>query len=191
MSEFPILICDRNPDVIDAARMVGFETWAGDIRQTKGSLVSPANSFGFMDGGIDWAYSQMFPGIQKKVQERIRRWHGGELPVGQAIAVELDNERWPFLIVAPTMRTPAMNVRGTLAPFLAMRAAIRAYDQFDYLFKLRFPLVVPGLGTASGGADPMNALMQMRAATQEIPEFSSWREAKNWEASLLGERNVW
>lgn len=30
-------------------------------------IVSPANSLGFMDGGIDMYYMQMFPGIQDRV----------------------------------------------------------------------------------------------------------------------------
>jgi O-acetyl-ADP-ribose deacetylase (regulator of RNase III) len=35
------------------------------------ALVSPANSFGYMNGGIDNIYSQMFPGIQQQVQHII------------------------------------------------------------------------------------------------------------------------
>ena len=31
--------------------------------------LSPANSFGFMDGGIDAVYSIMFPDIQDMIQE--------------------------------------------------------------------------------------------------------------------------
>ena len=32
-------------------------------------IVSPANSHGLMDGGIDLVYCKMFPGIQKVVRE--------------------------------------------------------------------------------------------------------------------------
>jgi len=48
------------------------------------SVVSPANSFGFMDGGIALAYSHHFGwGVQQSLQKRIRTRHHGELLVGK------------------------------------------------------------------------------------------------------------
>lgn len=59
----------------------------GDIRQTKAdAVVSPANSFGFMDGGIDGLYSQFFGwGVQALLQEKIQAMPMRELPVGCAL----------------------------------------------------------------------------------------------------------
>jgi hypothetical protein len=69
------------------------------------AVVSPANSFGFMDGGVDHLYSQHFGwGLQKQLQEQIRAHHHGELLVGAAEIVETQNLAIPFLIAAPTMR---------------------------------------------------------------------------------------
>src|SRR5690348_11540617 len=49
------------------------------------AVVSPANSFGFMDGGIDHLYSRHFGWhVQRRLQEAIRGRHHGELLVGQA-----------------------------------------------------------------------------------------------------------
>ena len=49
------------------------------------AVVSPANSFGFMDGGIDMAYSQHFGWhVQERLQELIRQQHHGELLVGRS-----------------------------------------------------------------------------------------------------------
>src|SRR5579871_49495 len=49
------------------------------------ALVSPANSFGFMDGGIDAAYTDRFgPGLSQRLREIIKTKHHGELLVGQA-----------------------------------------------------------------------------------------------------------
>ncbi len=36
-------------------------------------IISPANSFGFMDGGIDKVYMKMFDGIQSTVQNKIEK----------------------------------------------------------------------------------------------------------------------
>ena len=47
------------------------------------AILSPANSFGFMDGGIDLAYSHLFGwDLQDRLQEKLHREHAGELPVG-------------------------------------------------------------------------------------------------------------
>ena len=52
------------------------------------AVVSPANSFGFMDGGIDHAYSYRFGwGVQRRLQQVIGIRHHGELLVGRAEAV--------------------------------------------------------------------------------------------------------
>uniref|UniRef100_A0A2C9L7N0 Macro domain-containing protein n=1 Tax=Biomphalaria glabrata TaxID=6526 RepID=A0A2C9L7N0_BIOGL len=46
------------------------------------AIVSPANSFGFMDGGIDWIYSKYFGWqMQNRLQNVIREDYHGELPV--------------------------------------------------------------------------------------------------------------
>jgi len=86
------------------------------------AVVSPANSFGFMDGGIDHLYSSRFGwGVQDKLQELIRKLHYGELLVGAAEIVETGNDRIPFVIAAPTMRVP-MILTDTVSPYLAARA---------------------------------------------------------------------
>ena len=52
------------------------------------AVVSPANSFGFMDGSLDVLYTQYFgPQLQQRLQRMIREQAGGELLVGQALLV--------------------------------------------------------------------------------------------------------
>src|SRR5262245_41056353 len=81
------------------------------------AVVSPANSFGFMDGGIDHLYSHHFGWqVQDKLQELIRTRHHGELLVGSAEIVETGNLCIPFVIAAPTMRVP-MILRDTVNPY--------------------------------------------------------------------------
>src|SRR4051794_31515462 len=56
------------------------------------AVVSPANSFGFLDGGVDDLYRRHFGGdLQDRVQGMIRERHGGELVVGNADAVPTGN----------------------------------------------------------------------------------------------------
>lgn len=51
------------------------------------AVVSPANSFGFMDGGLDGVYTRCFgPQLQQRLQRMIREQAGGELLVGAGIA---------------------------------------------------------------------------------------------------------
>ena len=83
------------------------------------AVVSPANSFGFMDGGIDATYRTHFgPEIQERVQRVIVERHHGELLVGAADLVETGHNTIPYMIVAPTMRVP-MVLTDTVNAYLA------------------------------------------------------------------------
>jgi O-acetyl-ADP-ribose deacetylase (regulator of RNase III) len=180
-----ITIVDLNPAVANAAAAQGFNSSCSNILTHQGVLVSPANSFGFMDGGIDAVYLRAYPDIQNRVQEQIFREWGGELPVGQAVAVKNhESTKHQWVICAPTMRTPATGLQGTLNPYLAMRAAVRLYEALQINFIIDIPLLCPGLGTLSGGMDPKIALAQMRAATKPPIRFQNWRQAKEYEEQL-------
>ncbi|MCZ8216003.1 MAG: macro domain-containing protein, partial [Cyclobacteriaceae bacterium] len=53
------------------------------------AVVSPANSFGFMDGGLDYALSERFGwDLEKRLQKIIKELPEGELLVGQALVLE-------------------------------------------------------------------------------------------------------
>ena len=180
-----ILICDWNPEVVGEAERQGFKAVQDNILNHSGVLVSPANSFGFMDGGVDLAYSRRYPSLQSWVRSAIETQYDGELLVGQAELVRIhDPGIHPLIIVAPTMRTPATNLAGTINVYLAMKAVFKTWEAFG-MFKEGRRLVCPGLGTASGGLDPQIALYQMRKACEPTPVFESWREAKNFELGLI------
>lgn len=84
------------------------------------AIVSPANSFGLMDGGYDKAITDYFgKQLMKDVQDVILRDWYGEQPVGTSMSVpildsfydkQIDDERTiqcnPILIHTPSMRTP-------------------------------------------------------------------------------------
>jgi O-acetyl-ADP-ribose deacetylase (regulator of RNase III) len=141
----------RNTDV---------EVSQGSIFDLKAdAIVSPANSFGFMDGGIDLVYKDRFGmNIQEVVQKTIKTYYHGELPIGQALSVPTLDSETPFLIVAPTMRLPS-NVDNTLNPYWAFRAALLEANEM----KIE-SLLCPGLGTGAGKACPEMAARQMFVA---------------------------
>ena len=88
------------------------------------AVVSPANSFGFMGGGIDALYLDHFGfDLEERVQEAIRQYHQGELIVGNALVVQTGSDRPRYLIAAPTMRVP-MVLDDSVNAYLATRAAL-------------------------------------------------------------------
>ncbi len=155
------------------------------------ALVSPANSFGFMDGGIDALYSQRFGWqVQRRLQELIRTRHHGELVVGTAEVVHTDDPAFPFVIAAPTMRVP-MILRESVNPYLAARAVLLLVKHAIFpdgvfanqpLSTVIQTIAFPGLGTGVGGIGPNTCAHQMRAAIEEVrggASFpSTWADAQ-------------
>ena len=135
----------------------------GDIFELEAdAIVSPANSFGYMDGGIDLVYVRRFGWkLQDRLQAHLKDQHDGELPVGQATIIETLDAAIPFMVSAPTMRIP-MNVSTTVNAYLAFRAAIRAVKQHnaDGNKPIR-SVLCPGLCTAIGMMPPGAAARQM------------------------------
>ena len=81
------------------------------------AVVSPTNSFGFMDGGLDLTHVLHFGDhVQDRVTATIGTRFDGELLVGQAVVVRTDDPRQPFLVAAPTMRVPMRLPAGQLLP---------------------------------------------------------------------------
>lgn len=127
------------------------------------AMVSPANSFGIMDGGLDLAIRDALGfEIQRRVQQVIVERHHGELPVGCAEVVATDDTRWPYLVVAPTMRIPEP-VAPTLNAYLAFRAALLVARRAGFS-----SLVCCGLGTGIGAMEPQRAAVQMRLALLHV-----------------------
>jgi len=162
----------------------------GDIFTDKASgksvradaIVSPANSFGFMDGGIDLDYSEKFGWqLQHRLQAKLREEFDGELLVGQALIIETgdtredESERIPFLVSAPTMRVPH-DVHDTVNAYLAFRAtliAVRDHNKAGKLPPIR-TLLCPGLGTAVGQMPYDRCAKQMRRAYDRIVMGNVW-----------------
>jgi O-acetyl-ADP-ribose deacetylase (regulator of RNase III) len=133
------------------------------------AMVSPANSFGIMDGGLDLAIrGRLGFDIQTKVQRVILERHHGELPVGAAEVVETGHPRWPHLVVAPTMRVPE-SIAQTTNAYVAFRAALLAIRRYNERHGARIrSVVVSGLGTGVGRMDARKCAAQMRLAFDQV-----------------------
>jgi O-acetyl-ADP-ribose deacetylase (regulator of RNase III) len=151
-------------------------TYQGSIFEVEcDALVSPANSFGFMDGSLDFAISEFFGWhVQDRLQEAIKSKHSGELLVGQVEIVSTDHTSIPYVISAPTMRVP-LDVRGTANPYLAIRGVLLAVK--NGVFKDGTPVkdriktvAFPGMGTGVGQITPAVFAKQMKQAVEDVIE---------------------
>lgn len=80
-------------------------------------MVSAANSYGLMDGGVDLAIINFFgPELQTVVQEHIMEHYYGEQPVGTSFIARTINVNHRFVAHTPTMRI-LMNIAGTEAVY--------------------------------------------------------------------------
>jgi O-acetyl-ADP-ribose deacetylase (regulator of RNase III) len=141
------------------------------------AVVSPANSFGFMDGGIDAVYLDHFGAvIQTRVRREITEHHHGGLLVGEALIVATDEATIPFLIGAPTMRVP-MRLAESDHPYLAARAVLLLVEHGRFASGSRAgeavrksvaSVAMPGLGTGVGGILGAVCAYQVSQAIKEV-----------------------
>ncbi|MFJ6670360.1 macro domain-containing protein [Actinosynnema sp. NPDC091369] len=138
------------------------------------AVVSPANSSGWMRGGIDAVYARAFPQVEGNVRSAVLGLHGGEVPVGEALVVPTGESEPEWLISAPTMRQPGELLPGdTVHPYLAARAVLRLWsvgrlDDGRPLRSVVRTIAMPGLGTGVGGVAPATCARQVAAAWDEV-----------------------
>lgn len=138
-------------------------------------IVSPANSFGFMDGGLDRIISNVVGwNTEMKLQKVISEKYSGELLVGQAELIETDYEQIPYCISAPTMR-----VEDTVNVYLASKAIFNLLKNETRINSV----TISGLGTGVGRVPYDVCARQMREAYNDIwlDQYqypSSWYEAQ-------------
>ena len=170
-------------DAIPGIKIVGCRDVRDVIPQCR-TIVSPAQSFGVMDGGIDMAYTKFFGwNLQERLREIIQAQYYGELHVGQSCVVQIDTET--ALLSAPTMRVPQL-VGKTTNAYIAFRAILIACLEHH----LRGPVLVPGLCTGVGRMDFTHCAHQMRLAWDSIHRSTVMNlgEATRSELRLLDRR---
>ena len=173
----------------------------GDIREIRASyndsenyaFVSPANSFGWMDGGIDMVYTNMFNGVGEAVREvinaqspymctnehdfvtyRTKSDKNRMIPVGSGLIVPIPNKQNVYMISVPTMVVPR-DVKSSQNAYYATLAAMRVLDKYNKTKKDKDKIrciYIPGMATGCGKMPFPQAIRQMMTAI------------KDWETSI-------
>jgi len=191
-----LYLIDSKTDLCDKWRQVfssypEIEVLTGDyFQQSADAIVSPANSFGIMDGGLDLAIrNELGFQVETDTQEVILNKYHGEIPIGSAEIININHDNWNYMIAAPTMRIPE-NVAFTLNAYIAFRAILIAINTFNESKpnKAIKSLVCAGLGTGIGSMEAVKCAAQMRAAYRLIKEparISSFAEIHKSHQTLL------
>lgn len=125
-------------------------------------VVSPANSFGLMDGGYDAAITGWFGDeLQKNVQEYIMDNFLGEQPVGSSFIIEIP-QNGTKLIHTPTMRIPEKIIDSSVI-YHCMRSCL-----ITALKNNVKSIVIPAFGVGTGGVCLGDAAKLMWMAYMQI-----------------------
>jgi O-acetyl-ADP-ribose deacetylase (regulator of RNase III) len=176
-----LVLCAVDEPLAEAWR-VAHQEMRGRVRVHHGSVldvgadavVSPANSYGWMRGGIDAVYAQAFPEVEQNVRSTVLAYHGGELPLGEALMVPTGEPSPAWLISAPTMREPGEQLPpDTVHPYLAARAVFQLWrdgrlEEGPPVRSAVDIIAMPGLGTGVGGVAPRTCARQVQAAWDEV-----------------------
>jgi O-acetyl-ADP-ribose deacetylase (regulator of RNase III) len=153
-----VVLCDVNPKMIAAWRETFEEN--PEVEVVHGSMldqgvsawVSPTNSAGRMDGGLDGVIKNFLGGgIEHAVQKQIGALFQGAMPVGHATCVSTGRPQPRFLISTPTMVSSSEDVSDTMNVALAAAAAFQAV----HMQNAKDPgsirsIALPGLGANTG-----------------------------------------
>lgn len=153
-----VTLVDINPKMVAAWRETFEENpevqivQGSMLQQHAGAWVSPTNSRGSMDGGLDAIIkNHLGAGIEKAVQKEIARKYGGVMPIGHATCVPTGREAPRYLISTPTMVGSSDDVSDTLNVALACAAAFQAVHMQNALEGGGIRSVaLPGLGANTG-----------------------------------------
>ncbi len=190
MENFKLILVDPKPDLCAAyqerfAGLPNVEIVQGRFEQLPefDCLVSAANSFGLMDGGVDLAIVEFLGAeLERRVQQHILKEYLGEQPVGTSFIVETGHQQHPYIAHTPTMRVPLSIARtdNVYRAMWAMLLAVRKHNQGESR-PIR-AIACPGLGTATGQVPVRRAAKQMALAYRNFlnpPTYIDWPLATN------------
>ena len=166
-----------------------------DITQIQcDAVVSPANSFGFMDGGLDYYLSERFGwDLQDRLQEKINELPMKEILVGESLIMKTNDPKVPFLISAPTMRVPmSFNIAISINAYLAMKSILLSALQHTEIETV----AIPGLCTGCGRMPSDVAANQMYMAYKEIilkdsPEKNEFGDVQKYQLKINPDSMIW
>jgi O-acetyl-ADP-ribose deacetylase (regulator of RNase III) len=157
---------DRNVEVIQAyanffSKKINVKLKIDDIlKQESGALVSPANCYGNMDGGIDKAYNTYFSkmDLESEIMHYIDNFHGGKLEIGSAQIIPTNDDKFKYVIFSPTVERPGEvakpeNIEKLM--YSVIKEVTNYNKKFSHKNKLEIDkLLIPGLGTGYGNLEP-------------------------------------
>ncbi|MGF1580289.1 MAG: macro domain-containing protein [Gemmataceae bacterium] len=122
------------------------------LNQQVDAWVTPTNSRGSMDGGLDAVIKNHFGNvIQTRVQQEIAKQFGGLMPVGHATCVPTGVASPKYLISVPTMISSSEDISDTMNVALACAAAFQmVHMQNEREEGSIRSVALPGLGAATG-----------------------------------------
>ena len=130
----------------------------GDItRVVCDAIVNPANSFGYMGGGVAGAIKRA--GGNKVEKEAVSK---APIQVGSAVATTAGSLPCRYVIHAPTMEQPAMRTD---------KEKIREATEAAFLTAKKLgvkQIAFPGMGTGVGGEKPGDAARVMLSVAKEF-----------------------
>jgi O-acetyl-ADP-ribose deacetylase (regulator of RNase III) len=197
MTDVKVILVDVNPQMVAAWR----ETFEDNLEvsivhgsmidQDVSAWVSPTNSAGRMDGGLDAVIKNYLGGgIEVAVQKQIGERYAGAMPVGHATCVATQKPKPRYLISTPTMVASSEDVSDSMNVVLAAAAAFQAVHQQNAKQKGSITsIALPGLGANTGRVPPQICSDLMWTAydlfrSAQFPDFVAMRHALE---ELLGD----
>ena len=167
-----IFLLDHNPDMVAAwkksfAKCKNIENVEDEFVHFMDThdvecIVSPANSFGKMDGGYDLAITDYFgDSLQNAVQCKIDKYFYGEQPVGTSIIVDIPGTM-KKLIHTPTMRVPDL-IKDPMVIYQCTRMTL----MLAISEKVK-SIVLPAFGAGCGAVSFQTVADMMRSGYNQI-----------------------
>lgn len=149
-------------------------------------VVSPANSFGLMDGSYDLALTNWYGNqLQERVQQYIIDNFYGEQPIGTSFIIKTNKDN-QYLIHTPTMRTPEEIVDPRII-YSCMRMTLIVAKQNNIE-----SILIPMFGAHVGKVKPQIVSKMMWRAYQQVnnpPKKIDWNYVET--VDMLPEENFY
>ncbi|HWB76075.1 MAG TPA: macro domain-containing protein [Nannocystaceae bacterium] len=192
-----VLLVDVNPKMIAAWRETFENNPEVEIRhgsmleQRVSAWVTPTNSAGNMDGGLDAVIrGYLGDGIQHRVKQAIAQEHHGAMPVGYATCVTTQRDAPNFLISTPTMVASSEDISDGMNVALACAAAFQAvHIQHNKEPGSIYSVALPGLG-ANTGKVPVSICADLMWTAYDLfrgRQFADFGEMRKALEEILGD----
>jgi O-acetyl-ADP-ribose deacetylase (regulator of RNase III) len=193
LSNIEFIIVALNQDVVDAFKnefdeLPNFTIKRSNILQIKSAdcIVSPGNSYGLMDGGVDGDINYALDFIDSKViRPYIQQVYHGEQPVGTCDIFQTNQTSFKYLAHTPTMRVPQSVVQTNNA-YIAMRALLIEILKHNTIRKDIQTVLMTGFCCGHGQYDAKRSAKEMRLAYKMIEknEICTWGNAHKLSTQL-------